>query len=98
MSSIEIIRYGEEVINPETQSVLMEGSDGNFYAISHVDRDKFVDVIATDQGQLLSRVPSPREIVYGYAVAVSERDESLRIQICSKSAEGAMPISRWTRF
>lgn len=98
MSSVEIIRYGEYVISTETGTVLMEASDGNFYAAGHVDKDRFVEALVIDQGDLLTRVPSPREIAYGYAVAVSAREESLRLQICSMSTEGATPISRWSRF
>lgn len=98
MSSIEIIRYGDYVIDAYTGAVIMEGSDGNFYSVGHVDKDKFVQALVLDQNDALSRVPSPREVVYGYAIAVSERGENLRIQICSKDTDDATPISRWTRF
>lgn len=99
MTTVEMVQFGPIVEYPTANAML--GDDGNFYCIGHVDKDEFINAIATMiPDDEIKAVPSASQVVYGYAVGPENSGVGtpFTLTVCHKGTERAIPISRWTRL
>lgn len=80
-------------------SRLLRDSDGNFYVLGHQDKTVFIESVINIASSEMRRIPSPREVAYGYArVSEAIDNNSMSMTICSSEDPHASAVTRWTFF